>query len=236
MTWLEWAVYATGALSMVSAIPLIRALRSNMELARARVFLRWKTYVRGLRVVAFVGAVFILVLLADNLLSPDEYVAASFFPVRTFQLILQVGAAYYGWTILSIARGPRQPATLAAGALVLISPGVALKGVLIATGIPAFALLLTLGLITPHENEAVKARYYLQFKRTNRVTEGFIAAAIAGFGLNLAYFAFHPETLWQTGFLAPTGIGILAVQVSFIAVAWFVTFTMRGLLLRPSRS
>lgn len=234
MTWLEWAVYATGVAAIVSSIPLIRTLRSNLELARARVFLRWKSYVRSMRLLSLVGAVFVLALILDNLLSSDEYIIASFFPVRTFQLILQVGAAYYGWTILQIARGPRLTGARTAGALLFLVPGAALKGAIVATAIPAFVLLLILGLFTPHENQAVKARYYLQFQRTNRVTERFILAAMGGFALNLAYFAAYPGALWQIGFLAPTGYGILVVQVVFIFVAWFVTFSMRGLLLKGS--
>lgn len=234
MTWLEWAVYATGVAAILSSIPLIRALRSNLELARARVFLRWKSYIRGMRLVALAGAVFVLVLLLDNLLSTEEYVVATFFPVRTFQLILQVAAAYYGWTIVQIARGPRQRVAGGAGMFLLLSPGAGLKGVLVASAVPAFVLLLMLGLFIPHEDQAVKARYYLRFQKTNRATERFILATMAGFAINLAYFVARPGALWESGFLAPTGYGVLAVQTAFIAVSWFVTIHMQGLLLRGS--
>lgn len=232
MTWLEWAVYATGVAAIVSAVPLIRALRSNLQLARARVFLRWRSYTRTLRVAAFVGALFILVLMVDDAIEPNDYIEQVFVPVGVFQLLIEGAAAYYGWTIYRIARGPRP--SPAAGALLLLAPGLGMRALLVAAGVPAVAILLVLALRVPYESEVVKARYYLQFQKTNRVTENIILAAMAGLAVNLVLSAVNPGTLHHAGVLASTGVGILIVHVGFILIAWFVTFTMRGLLLRGS--
>ncbi len=234
MELLEWAVYATGVAAILSAVPLIRALRSNLQLARARVFLRWRPYTRILRVAAFVGALFILVLMVDDIIEPDDYLERVFVPIGVFQLLLEGAAAYYGWTIYGIARGPRAGA--AAGALLLLAPGLGMKALLVGAGVPAVAILMVLALRIPYESEVVKARYYLQFQRTNRVTENILLAAVAGLAVNLAVTVANPGALHQAGLLASTGVGILIVHVGFILIAWFVTFNMRGLLLRPART
>lgn len=234
MSAMQLLVFASGAAALLSVFPLLQALRANMELTRARVFLRWKPYTRTLRLVALAGAAFVAVLIVATVVASDDYVIRTFIPVGLFQLLLQVAAVYYGLTIYAIGRGPRAPKAAAAGLLLALSPAPALRSLLVATGVPALAMLLVLALLVPYRNEVVKARYYLHFAGTNRVTERLVMAIAACFVINLAYAAWRPDYLQETAFLAPTGLGIVFVHLMFVIISWFVVYSMKGLS-RPRR-
>ncbi len=230
MTPEEAAVYATGAAAVLASIPWLRALRLRMELTRARIFLRWRPYTLTLRLGAVALAAFLAFIAASVLLEPEEVTFRAFMPVGMFLLLVHVGTIYLGWTLLGIARGPREEK---AGnlALLLLSPGLGVKGLLLATGLPAIAIVLRTALLVPYHREAVKARFFLHFARVHRAHRHLVLLVVLGIVANLAYTAWNPLYLQERGVLLPmlpTYVGVLLIHLGFIGFGAFITWTMGG--------
>jgi hypothetical protein len=228
MTNWELPVFLTGAAAILSAVPYARVLRGSLELTRARVFLKYRTYVRLWRILALVGAPVLGANLVSIAVRSEEQILRTFVPVDVFEILFFLGICLFGWTIYDVARGPRQSA--AAAPVLLLGAGTAAKGALLATGIPAVLCLLVLAFRLRPESEIVKARFYLGFRRLHKMHEAFvylIAAAMAG---NMGYVALHPEILDQKGLVLTPGHVLILFHVGFIFVAGFVTAIMSGSL------
>lgn len=226
MTSLEFWIYVTGAIAVLSCIPWLRVLRASMELSRARIFLRWRSYTRVLRIGGLAIVSFLTLVSVSAVLEPEERTLRTFMPVGMFTLLLQIGAVYFGWTVYDIARGPRKKSPV----FLLLGPGLGIKAALLATGIPAILILLRLVLFIPYHSETVKARFFLHFARTHRAHRFMVILAVVGIIANIAYTAWNPAYLQDRMVLlqTPTGFGVLFFNLSFIAFAAFITWTMGG--------
>ncbi len=227
MTPEEAAVYATGAAALLSCIPWLRVLRARMELTRARIFLRWRPYTRALRLGAVALAAFLAAIAASVVLEPEEVTLRAFMPVGLFLLLVHVGTIYISWVLLDIARGPGRGGS----GILLLTPGLGMKGLLLATGLPAIAVILRTALLVPYHSEAMKARFFLHFARTHRAHQRLVLLVAAGILANLAYTAWNPLYLHERAVLLPalpTYVGVLLIHLGFIGFGAFITWTMGG--------
>lgn len=226
MTSLEFWIYVTGAIAVLSCIPWLRVLRASMELSRARIFLRWRSYTKVLRLGGLAIVSFLIFIAASVVLEPEERTLRTFMPVGMFILLLQIGAVYLGWTNHDIARGPRKKT--GSPVFLLLGPGLGIKAALLATGIPAILILLRVVLFIPYRSETVKARFFLHFARTHRAHRFMVLLAVVGIIANTAYTVWNPAYLQERVALLPTGFGVLFFNLGFIAFAAFITWTMSG--------
>lgn len=227
MTSFELWVHLTGVAALLSSVPWLRVLRARMELSRARVFLRWRSYTRTLRLGGLALAAFLAFVAVSVALEPEEQTLQVFMPVGLLIFLLQIGVIYMGWMLYDIARGPRERGA-GSGGLLLLSPGLGAKAALLATGLPAIVIILRLVLFVDYHSEAVKARFFLHFSRAHRAHQLFVVLAAVAIAANLAYTAWNPSYLQERGLLLPTGLGVLFFHIGFIGFAAFITWAMSG--------
>ncbi len=101
----EAAVYATGLLSLALVPPYLRVLREKMEVTRARVFLRWKLYLRMWRALVLGGVVMVTTGLVFAVVWPEEEIAQFFIPYGFLVVFFQAAVVYYIRLVLRISRG-----------------------------------------------------------------------------------------------------------------------------------
>lgn len=105
MTPEEMAVYATGLLSLALVPPYVKVLREKMEVTRARVFLRWKLYLRMWRALVLAGTAMVVTGLVFAAVWPEEDIARFFVPYGFLVVFFQGVVVYYIRLVVRISRG-----------------------------------------------------------------------------------------------------------------------------------
>jgi asparagine N-glycosylation enzyme membrane subunit Stt3 len=110
----------------------------------------------------------------------------------------------------------------------LTSQGIAMRGAIIATALPAVAALVALFLELRKDTPLTQARFYLQFPMLHRVHYFIIVAVACIIAFNLAYTALGLSFVTRPGMFYPFGIYVILLHVLFIALALFIIATMGG--------
>lgn len=105
MTPEEAAVYLTGLLSLALVPAYVKVLREKMEVTRARVFLKWKLYLKMWRVLSLAGALLVLTGLVFATSWDEESIARFFIPYGFLVIFFQLVVVYYIRLVIRIARG-----------------------------------------------------------------------------------------------------------------------------------